>query len=90
LIDTYWERIGGRPQIPQTTPGRKRRTLSPGSETGPKRQRRQGQTTSTTSRPANPSLWTPPADLESWDDAVSDIDDVEKTDTGLILVYLRW
>jgi len=92
LIDAYWERIGGKPEILQTTPASKRRISTHAPETASKRHRRQTtkEEPSPSYRSADPSSWTPPTDLESWDDSVADIDDVEKTEKGLILVYLLW
>ena len=35
-------------------------------------------------------LWEPPNELPSWEDLVAEVETVEKTSKGLILVYLIW
>lgn len=94
LITLYWEGLGGKASIPTPNKGGRKRNLStPASDTGATKRRRK----SPTEEPTPPSnrvievpSWKPPADLNDWDDLVADVDTVEKTDNGIIVVYLQW
>lgn len=96
MINQYWESIGGKPSVltPVKGPGRKRNLSTPASDGGaPTKKRRESsleEKTPVQSKVTEISNWKPPADLENWDDKVADIETVEKTDSGLILVYLQW
>jgi chromobox protein 1 len=93
LIEAYWDDHGGRPAIMSSAQkkGSRKRTLStPISEGGAAKRRRQNGTADSDSKANGASDWKPPSDLENWDDKVSDVETVEKTDKGLILVYLHW
>ena len=97
MINQYWESVGGKPPLltPVKGPGRKRNLSTPASDGGaaPTKKRRQSAVEEKTPVPPKVteiSNWKPPADLETWDDKVADIETVEKTDSGLVLVYLQW
>jgi hypothetical protein len=94
-VDRYWEEHGPKPEIdtPKNRPGRKRNMSTPGSEGAATKKRRQnpgGENTPIPERLNGASSWKPPTDLDSWDDKVAEVETVEKTDKGLILVYLHW
>jgi len=94
LINLYWEKVGPKPSL--TIPnkgGRKRNLSTPASETGATKRRRKSSTeepTPSSNKVIEVSSWEPPADLDNWDDQVADVETMEKTDNGLILVYLQW
>lgn len=96
LINTYWDKLGGKPSItaPNKGPGRKRNISSTASEDTTTKKRHRGE--SEEKKPvqrkssAEASTWKPPADMESWDDKVAHVETVERTDDGLLLVYLQW
>ena len=97
MINRYWESVGGKPSVltPVKAPGRKRNLSTPASDGGggATKKRRQSALEGKTpvqSKTTEISNWKPPADLETWDDKVADVETVEKTDSGLILVYLQW
>jgi hypothetical protein len=96
LIDAYWDSVGGKPSTSAVKPARKRNVSTPASDR-PDAKRRRRQDTSEESTPAPLpakaiaiSEWKPPAELESWDDKVAGVETMEKTDGGLVLVYLLW
>jgi len=97
LIDAYWLSIGGKPAISAAKPAaaRKRNVSTPSSDRAGDAKRRRRQDTSEEGTPVpvktmQISEWKPPADLESWDDKVAAVETMEKTDNGMILVYLLW
>lgn len=96
LIATYWDSIGGKPTLSAAKPGRKRNISTPLSDRGTDRTKKRRQETSEDSTPVpaskaiSISAWRPPADLESWDEKVAAVETVEKTDNGMVLVYLLW
>ena len=98
MIEAYWEKIGGKPSIvtPIKSPGRKRNLSASASDNFATKKRRESaanekhEQNSIQPKSTDSSSWKPPADLESWDDKVADIETVEKTDEGIILVYLNW
>jgi hypothetical protein len=96
LISVYWEKLGGKPSIPTPNkggPGRKRNLSTPASDTGATKKRRKSPTEEpppTSNKVVEVSTWIPPADVDSWDDMVAHVDTVEKTENGLICVYLQW
>lgn len=96
MINQYWESIGGKPSVltPVKGPGRKRNLSTPASDDGTTTKKRResslDEKASVQSKVTEISNWKPPADLENWDDKVAHIETVEKTDSGLILVYLQW
>ena len=91
-MDVYWESIGGKPDTPKG-PGRKRNLSTPASDSANTKKRRQtggGINTPIHNKMHEISSWKPPADLASWDNMVAEVETVEKTDTGVVLVYLHW
>ena len=66
---------------------------TPASDTGAIKKRRKSESEEpppTSNKVVEVSTWTPPADVDSWDDMVAHVETVEKTDNGLICVYLQW
>lgn len=97
LIQNYWDSIGGKPTLSASKPGRKRNISTPASDRSANRttkKRRQDTSEDSTPIPAAKAIhiseWKPPPDLTSWDDKVAAVETVEKTDNGMILVYLLW
>lgn len=97
MINQYWEKIGGKPSLietPNQGSGRKRNSSAPASNGGaqPKRRRQTAaeEKTPLQQKVTEMSNWKPPADVESWEDKVGHVETVERTDKGLLLVYLQW
>ena len=96
MISLYWEALGGKPSIPTPNkggPGRKGNLSTPASDAGAPKRRRKISTdepTPTSNKVVEVSSWKPPTDLVSWDDLVAEVETVEKTENGLIVVYLEW
>lgn len=92
LINEYWAANGGKPSFKQG-PGRKRNLSTPASDGAGAKKRRESvpeEKAPVQQKATDISTWKPPADLENWDDKVSYVDTVERTDNGLVLVYLQW
>jgi len=95
LIDAYWNERGGRPEITSSAQkrgsGRKHNQSTPASEGGTKRRRHSTDDDTPVRQKTNGmNAWEPPKDLVSWDDKVANVETVEKTENGLVLVYLHW
>ena len=95
LIESYWAVHGPKPLVttPQKGAARKRNLSTPASEGGTTKKLRKESAEEKTplqSKVAEISTWKPPADLQSWDASVAHIETIEKTDNGLLLVYLQW
>jgi len=73
-VDEYWENMGGKPVI------RSSKRKSDGDGSAKKRQRGDQPAVTSTSK----------SEVDNWDDAVEKVVTMEKTETGLILVYLDW
>ena len=66
---------------------------TPGSDSGSRKRRQLTGANDNSMNKENSlldDLWEPPNELPSWEDLVAEVETVEKTSKGLILVYLIW
>lgn len=90
-MNAYWESVpGGKPSLEaKSGSARKRHLSTPLSDTGSRKRRQTGVKDDSPIKRYE-DTWKPPKDLASWENLVAEVETVEKTASGLILVYLLW